>query len=64
MIIKNKETVSIHWWKIVGGEFVQYTATAVYRGAVLIWQGIRSCFGSGHWVGAKPWLGKEGWKGN
>lgn len=36
--------------------------SAVYKGSVLIWQAVRSCFGSGHWVGAKPWIGKEGWK--
>lgn len=36
--------------------------SAVYKGGTLIWQAIRSCFGSGHWVGNKPWIGKEGWK--
>lgn len=28
----------------------------------LIWASIRSCFGSGFWVGEKPWLGMESWK--
>lgn len=36
--------------------------SAVYKGSVLIWQAIRSCFGSGRWVNEKPWIGKEGWK--
>jgi len=36
--------------------------SAGYKGVVLIWQAVRSCFGSGHWVGKKPWIGKEGWK--
>lgn len=29
----------------------------------IIWQAIRSCFGSGYWRGNKPWIGKDGWKG-
>lgn len=36
---------------------------AIYQGAQLLWEAIRSCFGSGMWTGAKPWLGKEGWRG-
>lgn len=35
---------------------------AVYHMGHLVWQGIRSCFGSGHWVNEKPWLNGEGWK--
>ena len=35
---------------------------AVYHGAVLVWQAVRSCFGCGRWIGKKPWLGKERWK--
>ncbi len=31
-------------------------------GAVLVWQSVRSCFGSGRWTGRKPWLGKERWR--
>lgn len=32
------------------------------KGAVLIWQAVRSCFGSGGWINDKPWLNDEGWK--
>ena len=35
---------------------------AVYQGAILIWEAIRSCFGSGVWISAKPWLGADTWK--
>lgn len=35
---------------------------AIYRGSKLVWQAIRSCFGNGYWVNAKPWLNTEGWK--
>lgn len=38
-------------------------AQAVYRGLHLVWQAVRSCFGSGRWVGSKPWIGSERWKG-
>ena len=34
------------------------------RGIVIVWQAVRSCFGSGIWVSQKPWLGSEKWKGN
>lgn len=37
---------------------------ALYRGSRLLWQAVRSCFGSGRWVGKKPWLGVEKWKSN
>lgn len=35
---------------------------SVYKGTHLIWQGIRSCFGSGWWINEKPWLNDEAWK--
>ena len=37
---------------------------ALYMGTRVIWQAIRSCFGSGRWVGSKPWAGNEKWKGS
>lgn len=38
-------------------------AQAVYKGLRLVWMAVRSCFGSGEWVGKKPWIGSEKWKG-
>lgn len=38
--------------------------TAVYHGANLVWQTVRSCFGSGIWRNEKPWLNEEKWKNN
>ena len=35
---------------------------AVYRGARLVWTAIRSCFGSGVWLGEKNWVNDENWK--
>ena len=34
----------------------------IYARGKLIWQAVRSCFGSGTWIGEKPWLGDETWK--
>lgn len=38
------------------------SVTAVYRGAQLVWEAVRSCFGAGFWLNDKPWLNNEGWK--
>jgi len=35
---------------------------AVYYAGQLVWEAIRSCFGSGKWVDKYPWLDKELWK--
>lgn len=28
----------------------------------LIWEAIRSCFGSGWWINNRPWLNNNAWK--
>jgi hypothetical protein len=38
--------------------------TAVYHGAELIWQAVRSCFGSGLWLNLKVWEDADPWKNN
>lgn len=37
---------------------------ASYRGVRLVWQAVRSCFGSGSWSNHKPWSNKDGWSNN
>lgn len=55
MIYKDgKEITAI----FLGGKVI----SSVYQGTKLVWQAIRSCFGSGFWVNTKPWLSNEGWK--
>ena len=39
-----------------------HAVTAVYAGARLAWQAVRSCFGAGWWNNVKPWDNTEGWK--
>lgn len=47
---------------------VQKKFGAIYRGQQLIWRtiynAVKSCFGSGTWLGEKPWLGDDPWKNN
>ena len=37
---------------------------SLWRGGRLVWQAVRSCFGSGIWRQEKPWLSDEKWKTN
>lgn len=46
--------------KVINGHAI----SAVYHGIRLVWQAVRSCFGSGIWIGNKPWIGSEKWKGH
>lgn len=42
--------------------------TAIYRiikgKAKVVWQAVRSCFGSGMWLNEKPWINDEAWVNN
>lgn len=50
------------------GKSVQKNIGAIYQGAKLVWRtvynAVKSCFGSGSWLGDKPWLGDDLWKNN
>jgi len=35
--------------------------SAVYYGTKLVWEAISSCFGSGYWIGEKPWKSEDAW---
>lgn len=37
---------------------------AVYWGTKLKWIAARSCYGTGIWLEAKPWLNNDAWKNN
>jgi len=36
--------------------------SAVYKGDKLVWQAVRSCYGSGAWLNERPWLDDDPWK--
>ena len=38
------------------------TIQGIYHNGIILYQAIRSCFGSGVWVNAKPWLNDEAYK--
>lgn len=50
------------------GKSVQKNIGAIYQGTRLVWRtiynAIKSCFGSGTWLGDKLWLGDDLWKNN
>lgn len=50
----NKEIAVIYHGKKVIAE--------IRRGAILVWQAVRSCFGKGYWVDDKPYENEDGWK--
>ncbi len=41
--------------------FGSHVVSAIYVGTKLVWQAIRSCFGSGYWINTSPWKNDEGW---
>lgn len=49
--------------KTVGALYIAgRPVAAAWKGAVKIWESVQSCFGSGVWIGAKPWIGSDMWK--
>lgn len=50
------------------GKSIQKNIGAIYQGSKLLWRtvynAIKSCFGSGTWIGDKPWLGDYSWRHN
>ena len=34
----------------------------LYRGTVIVWEAINSCFGRGYWLNSKGWVNKDSWR--
>lgn len=54
MFVRNKEITATY----IRGKAV----TAIYKGAVMVWEAVRSCFGRGYWIDPNPWVDEEGWR--
>lgn len=35
--------------------------SAIYKGATLVWEAVRSCFGKGFWMNNMPWNNGDKW---
>lgn len=55
MIYKNKQDITAMYY---GTKPI----IAVYHGGRLVWQAVKSCFGSGYWINDKQWSNIEAWK--
>lgn len=47
---------------VEGITMLGHVVSEVRQGSRLVWQSVRSCFGSGAWQNDKPWMNDEGWK--
>lgn len=56
-IFKNNKEISAVYY---GEKAIQ----AIYKGAMLVWEAIRSCFGKGYWINADSWNNEDAWKNN
>lgn len=46
----------------IGKKRIASVYSIINKKARLLWQAVRSCFGSGIWRSNKPWIGNEKWK--
>ena len=40
----------------------EHTGEKAYKGSVLVFEGVRSCYGSGAWLNDKGWLADDSWR--
>jgi len=56
------DTILINSRQVMLSAYGNRAINTIYIGANVVWQGIRSCFGSGHWEDERPWDDSDGWK--
>lgn len=49
---------------IIGVTVSEKIISKIYQGGKLVWEAIRSCFGSGFWINDRPWINNNAWKNN
>ena len=50
--------------ELIGVSKGQIIMSYVYKGTLLIWALIKSCFGNGYWVNTMPWSNVDVWRNN
>lgn len=58
--INGKEITAIYYIK----QGVKITVQYIRDMSKIVWQAVRSCFGSGTWDNTKPWKNNEKWRNN
>lgn len=56
IFFKDKELSAVYYGK--------KAIVAIYKGARLVWEAIRSCFGKGYYINEHPWDNEDAWKNN
>jgi hypothetical protein len=57
MIVKNGKIINSYYYG-------KTPIMEIYRGKFLIWEAIRSCFGSGYWIPSSLWESDSIWRNN
>lgn len=55
-----KEIINI----VVNGKTITTIYSYINNTFKIIWQAVRSCFGSGVWLNERPWINTDAWKNN
>lgn len=54
--------IKINNKNVEGVFFGKKLINKIYHGALVVWEAIKSCFGSGYWINKAPWINSESWK--
>ena len=49
------------WLEMMDGAAGRKALTEIRYGVKLMWEAVKSCFGSGGWINDAPWDNDEGW---
>ena len=56
--------ISYNSQQITGIFYNKIPMAYLYRGSVLVWEAVNSCFGSGYWKNDLSWKNDDAWKNN
>lgn len=65
MILHKLKTIEAIYTKIMTEEGpIVVAIQEIRKGAQLVWEAIKGCFGNGFWRNTKGWINTEGWRNN